>query len=246
MQLKDATILIVDDEVGLLNIFKIWFEREGCHVLTAENGKRALDLLKTQPVDLIISDIRMPIMGGVELVQSLVKLGIYRPKILFISGFADMDERECCDLGIEMTLSKPIRRESLVSAAVVCLTDRDKLWREPRSTVPEHSLEAVFKSLSDARKQGLIAFGRGGICLRSALAVPSAQPVRLTLEFTADRRALAGQGIVRWTAQHDEQLGIEIIYVDDPNRAWVVGLTKRDETASFIPRSSQDAHTNYT
>ncbi len=52
MLLKDATILMVDDEAGLLEIFRAWFAREGCHVLTAENGERGLDIATSAPVDL--------------------------------------------------------------------------------------------------------------------------------------------------------------------------------------------------
>jgi CheY-like chemotaxis protein len=241
MQLKDASILIVDDEVRLLTIFQKWFEREGCNVFTAENGEQALELQKTLRVALIISDVRMPRMGGVELVKSLKKIVGYLPKILFLSGFTDIDERDCCDLGIEMTLHKPIRRVTLVSAASVCLTDHDALWREPSSSVPERNLEAVFKDLPGARDQGLIAFGHGGICVRSALAARSGETIGLNLEFTADHHALAGQGIVRWAVQHEEQIGIEITYIDDKNRAWILGLTKQGETASFIPRSSKGA-----
>jgi CheY-like chemotaxis protein len=238
MQLKDATILVVDDEIGLLSIFKKWFEREGCRVLTAENGVEALELLKSTAVDTIISDVRMPKMDGVELAKCVKKTHKYDPKIIFISGFAEIDERECYDLGIELNLPKPVLRTTLVSAVRTCLTDRDELWRHPPSAVPQRTFKAVFESLLAAQDQGLIAFGHGGICVRSPLAVTSGEAIGLNLQFSTDYRALTGQGIVRWAVRHEEQIGIEITYVDDSNRAWIVGLAERDGVASFIPRSS--------
>jgi CheY-like chemotaxis protein len=238
MQLKDATILIADDEVDLLDIFGKWFEREGSRVLTAENGEQVLALLRSNSVDMIISDVRMPKMDGIELAKRLKNTLGYLPKIIFISGFADIDERDCYDLGIEMKLPKPIRRQTLVSSAQRCLMDRDKLWLEPPTGVFQGTLQSVFESFEVARDQGLIAIGHGGICIRSTFDAHVGEPIGLHLAFTDDHHALAGQGIVRWTIHHEEQMGIEIIYIDDANRAWVADLAARNGTFSFIPRSS--------
>jgi two-component system, response regulator YesN len=73
-------------------------------------------MLTSNHVDMVISNVRMPKMDGIELAKRLKKLARYFPKIIFISGFADIDERDCYDLGIETKLAKPIRRDTLVSA----------------------------------------------------------------------------------------------------------------------------------
>jgi CheY-like chemotaxis protein len=241
MRLKDSTILLVDDEIGLLRIFKRWFEREGSLVLTAENGVEALHIVKENAIDMIVSDVRMPQMDGIELAKRVKAMGKYFPKIIFISGFADIDERECCDVGIEFKLSKPIRRESLMATVNECLTEREKLWREPPEAIPEKTLNAVFENVLDAQAQGLIAFGNGGICVHSALSVRTGETIGLNMGFTADRRALKGQGVVRWTAPDEQQIGIEVTYIDDANRAWLANLPGKNETVSFIPRSSDTA-----
>ena len=145
--------------------------REGSVVLTAENGVEALEILKTNRIDMIISDVRMPRMDGIELAKRVKAMGRYFPNIIFISGFADIDERECCDLGIEFKLAKPIRRESLMSTVQTCLTDREELWREPPGVIAEKTLDAVFATVRDAQAQGSVAFGYGGICVHSALSV---------------------------------------------------------------------------
>ena len=59
MQLKDATVLIVDDEPVLCEIKSAWLTRLVGRVLVANNGAEALEVLAANPVDLVITDIRM-------------------------------------------------------------------------------------------------------------------------------------------------------------------------------------------
>ena len=65
-----ANILVVDDELGMRQFLTHLLQREGHVVRVAENGHEALDLLRAQPPDLIISDIRMPDMSGVDLLRT--------------------------------------------------------------------------------------------------------------------------------------------------------------------------------
>ena len=71
MQLKDATVLIVDDEPDLLDIMADWFRREAHCVLIAANGKEALDAIEANQVDVVVSDVRMPVMDGPGLHEAL-------------------------------------------------------------------------------------------------------------------------------------------------------------------------------
>jgi CheY-like chemotaxis protein len=239
MQLKDATVLIADDEPGFRTLLRKWFEAERCRVLVAENGAEALHLVRTNDVHLLVSDVRMPVMDGIELMRRLMEGKHYLPKVILISGFSDIEDRESFDLGVEASLAKPIRRQVMASVVRRCLMDRDERWRElPAEPPPEKVLTISFPSLATARQQGLIAFGRGGFCVRSRLAVGVTNPIQLDLDFKGDGRALIGQGIVRWTEPREEQIGIEITFVEDAYRAWVVDMTECDGSLSFIPRTS--------
>ena len=62
-------ILIVDDEAIQRDIVRDILEDQGCDVAAVGNGAEALDYLKTTPVDVMLSDLRMPGMDGVELLQ---------------------------------------------------------------------------------------------------------------------------------------------------------------------------------
>ena len=89
MQLKDATILLVDDEPDLRTIIAEWFRREGCHVLVAEDGSQALQIISANQVDVVVSDVRMPVMDGITLLKKIKTSG-YQSSVMFVSGFTDV------------------------------------------------------------------------------------------------------------------------------------------------------------
>ena len=66
------TILVVDDEKDMLNLLKRTLEPDlQCDVITAENGQRALEMLDVTNIDLVLADIKMPEMDGVELLERI-------------------------------------------------------------------------------------------------------------------------------------------------------------------------------
>ena len=71
MDVSDATVLIVEDEPDLLEIYEAWAERKCAKVLTAPNGLVALGLLAENSIDVMISDVRMPVMDGLTLVRTV-------------------------------------------------------------------------------------------------------------------------------------------------------------------------------
>jgi CheY-like chemotaxis protein len=85
-----ATILLIDDEEQVRMRFQIALEGAGYRVLTAENGKHGMRLLERQEVDVILVDIFMPDMDGLELIPPFRK---ERPaiKIIAISGGSDKE-----------------------------------------------------------------------------------------------------------------------------------------------------------
>jgi len=236
--LKDATILVVDDETALLGIFRAWLQREGCRVLVAENGAQGLQLAAGEDVDVIVSDVRMPGMDGIELVRRLNALGAYKPKVIFVSGFSDVPEREYYDLGIGAALRKPLRRQEMVDAVANILTPRRFAWQRQPDAVPETTLRMAVNSVADALESGLLALGQGGFCVRTTLPARAGQRIGLDLRFEHDGQAIAGTGIVQWVAAPEEQMGIEILYVEDEHRDWIASLVAERAPHSFIPRSS--------
>src|SRR5690242_19879452 len=108
-----ANLLVVDDELGMRQFLTHLFQREGHVVRVAENGRQALAQIKEQPPDLIISDIRMPDMGGVELLRAAREL-LPEVEIIMMTAFANVDTaREAFLLGAYDFVQKPFDNDLL-------------------------------------------------------------------------------------------------------------------------------------
>lgn len=100
-------LLLVDDEVRILNALTRALRREGYEILTADSGPKALEVLDSESVDLLVSDHKMPLMSGLELCERAAKLRPELPKIL-ISGWSESlggDDLEA--LGVRALIPKP-------------------------------------------------------------------------------------------------------------------------------------------
>lgn len=65
----DRSILIVDDEKSIINIIELYLTKSGYKVFSALSGEEAVDLVKKQHIDIVVSDIKMSGMTGIELLQ---------------------------------------------------------------------------------------------------------------------------------------------------------------------------------
>src|SRR5438874_772253 len=87
---RPPRILVVDDERSMRELLAIVLRREGYDVLLAENGRAAIELLEREPVDLLISDIKMPDVSGVEVLRAAKRIDQDILGIM-ITAFASMD-----------------------------------------------------------------------------------------------------------------------------------------------------------
>jgi len=67
------TILIVDDEKNYLVVLSAFLSEEGYETMTAEEGQEALEILETADIDLVLTDMKMPSMDGIELLRRIKK-----------------------------------------------------------------------------------------------------------------------------------------------------------------------------
>ena len=141
IKLSEATILVVDDEPALRDIFAKWLRLVGCgRVLSAADGAAALAVLQDEQVDLLITDVRMPVMDGVSLVRSLAKLAKPIPSIVFVSGFGDVNRKEMYGLGVEAFISKPFDRGEVLGILERAVARRSSLWLAPMAIAPRQSV----------------------------------------------------------------------------------------------------------
>jgi CheY-like chemotaxis protein len=114
-----ARILIVDDDTAVRRAFKRVLERDGHDVREAEHGKEGLRLLGESSADLVIADLFMPVMDGLEFISKLQKQ-FPRSKVLAVSGSTYRRQPKFLDIARRMegvrTLEKPVENEDLLSA----------------------------------------------------------------------------------------------------------------------------------
>jgi two-component system response regulator PilR (NtrC family) len=104
---RPPRILVVDDERSMRELLAIVLRREGYEVLLAENGRSAVDMLEREPVDLLISDIKMPDLSGVDVLRAAKKIDQDILGIM-ITAFASTETAvEAMRLGACDYLSKP-------------------------------------------------------------------------------------------------------------------------------------------
>jgi len=87
---KDKTVLFVDDEISILSTLKRLLRNEEYQLLTASSAEEGLELLKTEKVDIVISDMRMPNIDGAEFLEQ-VKFKHPHINRMIMSGFADLE-----------------------------------------------------------------------------------------------------------------------------------------------------------
>ena len=107
-------ILIADDEADIRNLIKINLEENGYTVLSAQNGKEALDLLLSEDIHLAILDVMMPVMDGFNLLRKIRECSTI-PVIMLTARTDDMDKVLGLGLGADDYLSKPFSVSELIA-----------------------------------------------------------------------------------------------------------------------------------
>lgn len=122
-------ILVVDDDQVVRGALQKNLEKLGYETHIAEHGKAALLLLEGNQFDLVVSDIRMPEMDGLELTR-IIKQSKKVP-IILMTGFSEILETQAAhQLGADEFLAKPFKRQDLVDAIERCLGPTPQLQGE--------------------------------------------------------------------------------------------------------------------
>jgi DNA-binding NtrC family response regulator len=145
---RAQTILIVDDEIDILESLKQLFEvsLKGVKVAIAESGAAALAILNSQPIDLIVTDYKMPGMNGLEFLGEARKLVPKVPRIL-VTAFPDLELaiRAVNDAKIENFFTKPVEPTKVIDIVRNVLAERRA--QEMRDQSFARSLDALRRQL---------------------------------------------------------------------------------------------------
>jgi CheY-like chemotaxis protein len=236
MRPDQASILVVDDELELLEIFSAWLGRYGFRVFTAPNGAEALKVLRAQKVDVLLSDIRMPVMDGVALVQNLNRMETPPPRIIFATGYGSISRREIFAMGVEALLEKPLSRPALIEALDRCLMDSAEKWLTPSPELIAQRIQLELEGLKEAAAASAFTLGRGGCCLACDLPLKEGLPVELSIRFTREGLSLDAQGTVVWVDAEQKKAGVAFDFLQPQCRPWVLAHIDSEKPRSFIPQ----------
>jgi DNA-binding response OmpR family regulator len=155
---QQTTVLVVDDEEDITMLMRDFLEAEGYAVLTAEDGRTALDLLRSAPVDCVLLDVMMPGQSGFEVVRRIRELGDV--PVLFLSARQeDSDKIRGLGLGADDYIVKSATPGEVVAR-----------------------IKAVLRRYrrGEAPPAALLDFGRLVLDLRAREVRVAGQPVSLT------------------------------------------------------------------
>jgi CheY-like chemotaxis protein len=109
------TVLVVDDEFGIIDVLETLLTDEGYRVLTACNGKQGLERLSAEKPDVVLLDFMMPILGGAEMLATMTVELAYRDiPVIMISSLGENAIAEKCT-GYVAYLRKPFTATTVLS-----------------------------------------------------------------------------------------------------------------------------------
>lgn len=214
------SVFFVDDEPLItkgLHAILDW-ERYGLQIAgTAADGRSALEQLRQRPVDLLITDIQMPGMNGLELIQR-VKASSPRTKFIVLSGYEEFHYvKEGMQLGIENYILKPINIVELESTLKLCLQDweREEInqfrsevdWKLLQSNVLQRWVHGEIEQSEFVQRAQLLGIPQSYVHYRAAVfrLLPGRRPLQSLCQV--DRLAEAVEG------ELTERLGSDAAFV---------------------------------
>ena len=126
--MSEKTILVVDDEATILNMFELAFTPKGYTVKTAANAEDALDILKTKKIHVMFLDLNLPKMNGIDLCRT-IKSQMPMAILYALTGYASLFElSDCRDAGFDDYFKKPVSIADLLKAAEAGFEKLDR-WK---------------------------------------------------------------------------------------------------------------------
>lgn len=146
-------VLIVEDNADLLELMRQALSKQ-YHVFTARNGKQAWNTIQKEPLDLVISDVMMPVMNGLELTKLIKENESFwqLPVVLLTAKDKPEDKNEGYATGADAYLTKPFSFEELILRADMLLANREKTRERATKEAQNETLETISRHSSDPDK----------------------------------------------------------------------------------------------
>lgn len=147
------SILVVDDEVEYAKILKRSLEKDERYiVITAHNGKEALDVFEKETIDMMVLDLTMPVMDGIQLLAELHNKNIWLPVLILTGRQIDEKDKPYIEFGIVEFMNKPANMNELREKIAKILEARAN-----RDVIHGLSLATILQVLEMEQKTGVLS-----------------------------------------------------------------------------------------
>lgn len=169
--------MVVEDEPLLRMAVVYDFRRRGFQVLEATNGREAYDLLVQNPVDIVLTDIRMPGGDGVELLERIKARDPLKPIVILMTGFADLSLEEALAKGADTVFPKPFDRKALVAIMQEVVTPQKQEWspRKFQRVQADFDVTLLYEGASEPVNGRVLNISRGGMFVVPSGALPKTE-----------------------------------------------------------------------
>ena len=113
-RLKSIKVLLAEDSSDNETVIRLFLEKEGAVLSYAQNGLEAIEAVKSADFDVILMDIQMPLLDGLEATRQIRHLGFKKPIIALTGQVLRDDADKSLKAGCDTHLSKPVRKETLI------------------------------------------------------------------------------------------------------------------------------------
>lgn len=197
-----STVLLADDQTEMIELFDAYLSREGHQILSAANGEKAYELAIRHEPEIIISDLYMPSITGLQLAKRLRRRS--HCSFILLTGYPDFDPAELLDAGVGSVLIKPIDPKAIV-ALVKSESDyfdnNHKYTRKRRfirRTVNTKGLHCTIESSTYSGPAQIQNIGMGGLGLEIPEQFSGALPAIFRFQINSPKANLVGQAELRW------------------------------------------------
>lgn len=146
-------ILLVEDENNLASVIKLNLELEGYSVIIADNGQKSVDIFKSQNPDLVILDIMLPELNGIEACKQMKKINSETPVLFLSAKSSGGDKIEGLKSGGDDYLTKPFNLEELLLRVQILLKRYQSNSKEDKYTLGNFMINFKTFEITDDKGQ---------------------------------------------------------------------------------------------
>lgn len=155
--MHQETLLIIDDEISIRESLALLFEDEGYRVFTAKNGHVGLDLFFRENVDVVITDLRMPVMDGLEVMRTIHESNPDLPMIVISGAGRKQDIIQALQMGAKDYISKPIIDLDIIIHVVSKVFENRRLAHENKAYRERlEKSEKQYRTITEQIAEGVL------------------------------------------------------------------------------------------